>query len=179
MTRFSSPCVRLDRGFYVQLYMMSVYLDLTGCLEESIVVCRVCMLYDPRSYGMSLTKVNSQDFGSTKAVQHVAPWMRARGGIPSHGAFVFLFLKACLGFSPSLRACTRQEHPRVSMIGAALGPQRPGRQLSRRVRADTAAGSGGIATIFSVFLICHPSSRPAPYRRRRHGASYMHQGTRY
>ena len=46
------------------------------------------------------------------------------------------------------------------MIGAALGPQRPGRQLSRRVRADTAAGSGGIATIFSVFLICHPSSRP-------------------
>ena len=99
--------------------------------------------------------------------------------VRSHGAFAFLFLKACLGFSPSLRACTRQEHPRVSMIGAALGPQRPGRQLSRRVRADTAAGSGGIATIFSVFLTCHPSSRPAPYRRRRHGASYMHQGTRY
>ena len=44
----------IAHGSSVQLYMMSVDLDLTGCLEESIVVCRVCMLYDSRSYGMSL-----------------------------------------------------------------------------------------------------------------------------
>ena len=61
-----------------------------------------------------------------------ATWMRARGGIPSHGAFVFLFLKACLGFSPSLRACSRQEHPGSPWIGAALGPQRPRIQRSRK-----------------------------------------------
>ena len=87
--------------------------------------------------------------------------------------------KLVLTFRPVCGGSRGFRSRRVSMIGAALGPQSPGRQLSRRVRADTAAGSCGIATIFSVFLICHPSSRPAPYRRRRHGASYMHQGTRY
>ena len=70
--------------------------------------------------------------------------------------------KLVLAFRPVCGAFRGFRSRRVSMIGAALGPQRPGRQLSRRVRADTAAGSGGIATIFSVFLICHPSSRPAP-----------------
>ena len=73
--------------------------------------------------------------------------MRTRDGLRSHGACAFLFLKACLGFSPSLRRSRGFRSRRVSMIGAALGPQRPGRQLSRRVLADTAAGSGGIATI--------------------------------
>ena len=48
-------------GSSVQLYIMSVNLlvDLTGCLEYLIVVCRVYMPYDLRSYGMSLTTVNS------------------------------------------------------------------------------------------------------------------------
>ena len=60
----------IAHGSSVQLYMMSVDLDLTGCLEESIVVCRVCMLYDPRSYGMSLTKVNSHLSITKKSSYH-------------------------------------------------------------------------------------------------------------
>ena len=46
-------------GSSVQLYIMSVNLYLTGCLEYLVVVCRVYMPYDLRSYGMSLTTVNS------------------------------------------------------------------------------------------------------------------------
>ena len=35
---------------------------------------------------------------------HVAPWMRARGGIPSHGAFVFLSIPLATPTSFYLKA---------------------------------------------------------------------------